>query len=413
MKRKTMTVLILATMGVLTFIGCSKEATPKGSGEVVINFHTFIGGSSSAPYFVSAWNAKNNGIRVVLNGIPNDEYDDKLKVLTASNADLDVMYIRTPAQAQQFINFNAFLDLTNLAKEAGTNLEAVRNTAMPGAMRDGKIYGLPMSSPAWILLYNKTLFDARNLPYPTSITWDQYMDLSNQLTYTENGKKYWGGLIPPWTMNLGASSGGEYLTADTLPLTRKYAEVLYRVYTQDHSHPDIGEMGTGTFDPFAAFESGNVYMMINGDWSFAYVKPEFELGVGQLPVFPEVARGSSVGNPTYYVISANSKHPKEAYQFLEWLCTSDEGTSILATYQNEVPAFFTDAAQTVYSQEIKAFGMENRFSEKVSPEQGNESYYGALNDAFIQELQLYLLKEQSLDAMFDNFFKLRKEIVAR
>jgi hypothetical protein len=57
--------------------------------------------------------------------------------------------------------------------------------------------------------------------------------------------------------------------------------------------------------------------------------------------------------------------------------------------------------------------MENRFSEKVSPEQGNESYYGALNDAFIQELQLYLLKEQSLDAMFDNFFKLRKEIVAR
>jgi ABC-type glycerol-3-phosphate transport system substrate-binding protein len=363
---------------------------------------------------VEAWNAKNNGIRVVLNGIPNDEYDDKLKVLVASNSGLDVMYIRTPAQAQQFINYNAFLDLTSLAREAGTNLEQVRDTALPGAMRNGKIYGLPMSSPAWILLYNKTLFDARKIPYPINITWDQYLDLAKQLTYTEGGKKFWGGLIPPWTMNIGASSGGEYLTADPMPLTRKYTQVLYRAYTQDHSHPDLGEMGAGTFDPFAVFEAGNVYMTINGDWSFAYVNPkDWELAVAPLPVFPEVAKGSSIGNPTYYAISAQSKYPKEAYKLLEWMCTTDEGTAILATYQKEFPAFQTKGGQEAYQKQVKAFGMEHRFAAKVRPEQGTEPYYAALNEAFIQELQLYILKEQGLDATFTNYSKLRNEISNR
>lgn len=403
---------VLLVIAAVFFAGCSKDS---GEGkEVVINFHTFIGGTSSAPYFVSAWNEKNNGIRVVLNGIPNDEYDDKLKVLVASNSDLDVMYIRTPAQAQQFIAYNAFLDLTNPAKEAGTNLDEVRNTSLPGAMKDGKIYGLPMSSPAWILLYNKTLFDAKQIPYPVNITWDQYLDLARELTYTEGGKKYWGGLIPPWTMNLGASAGGEYLTAGSLPLTRKYTQVLYRAYAQDHSHPDLGEMGAGTFDPFAAFEAGNIYMTINGDWSFAYVRPaDWELGVAPLPVFPEVEQGSSVGNPTYYSISARSKHPKEAYQFLEWMCTSDEGTAILATYQKEFPAFSTKGGQEAYSQQVTAYGMENRFAAKVRPEQGTEPYYQALDEAYKQELQLYLLKEQDLDTTFANYAKLKAEISSR
>jgi ABC-type glycerol-3-phosphate transport system substrate-binding protein len=348
MKRTVLRLAVFLTISMALYAGGSKDASSTG-GEVVINFHTFIGGTSSGPHFVSAWNAKNNGIKVALNGIPNDEYDAKLKVLvSAGSGDLDVMYVRTPAQAQQYITYNGFLELSTLINEAGTDIKPVRNTALLGAMRDGKIYGLPMSSPAWILLYNKTLFDAKKLPYPVNITWDEYLNLAKQLTYTEGDKKYWGGLIPPWTMNIGASSGGEYLTADPMPLTRKYAQVLYRAYTEDHSHPDLGEMGAGTFDPFAAFEAGNVYMTINGDWSFAYVHPEFELGVAPLPVFPDVEKGSSVGNPTYYSISAKSKHPKEAYQFLEWICTSNEGTTILTTYQKEFPAFFTNAAQEAY-----------------------------------------------------------------
>jgi hypothetical protein len=56
--------------------------------------------------------------------------------------------------------------------------------------------------------------------------------------------------------------------------------------------------------------------------------------------------------------------------------------------------------------------VEFRFSSKVAPEQGSEPYYGSINDAFIQELQLYLLGEQSLDDCFRKFFALRKEIIS-
>jgi ABC-type glycerol-3-phosphate transport system substrate-binding protein len=347
---------------------------------------------------------------VVHHNIAGDEYDDKLKVLVASNADLDVMYIRTPAQAQQFINYNTFLELTALAKEAGTNLEPVRDTALIGAMRDGKIYGLPSASPAWLLLYNKTLFDAKKIPYPINITWDQYLDLAKQLTYTEDGKKYWGGLIPPWTMNIGASAGGEYLTAESMPLTKKYAQFLHRAYTGDHSHPDLGEMGGGTFDVHSAFSAGNIYMMINGNWAFNYISGDFEIGVAPLPAFPEVEKGYSIGNPTYYSISARSKYPKESYKFLEWLCTSDEGSTLLIDYYTETPAFFTKAAQDAYRRKVSAYGLDNLFALKVRPEQGTEPYYQALDEAFKQELQLYILNEQDLNTTFRNYDRLRQEI---
>jgi ABC-type glycerol-3-phosphate transport system substrate-binding protein len=399
---------------VLAFAGGSKQSAASSTdGVVTINFYIASDLDLTADRHIAAFNALNNGIRVVKHVTPNDDYDDKLKVLVAGNAgEMDVIWIRTPAQTQQYIGNNALLDLSGFTAASGLDLSPIRNTSLKGAARDDKFYGLPTTDSCWMLFYNKDLFDARGLPYPIDITWDQYLDLAKSLTYTEGNRKYWGGVCPPWTMNLGASAAGEYLTAaEPMPLTRRYAEVLNRMYVTDHSHPDISEMSVGTFDINAVFSAGNVYMMIQGDWEFRLLDTPFTYAAAPLPVFPDVAKGSSVGQASYYCIPSSSSHAQEAYKFIEWCTTSAAGTTIYSEL-HDVPSYPTPEALEAYKKEVQVPGVDFRFSSRVSPEQGSEPYYAAVNDAFIQELQLYLLGEQDINKMFSNFYALRKEIAA-
>jgi ABC-type glycerol-3-phosphate transport system substrate-binding protein len=408
-------ILAVLTLGLFLAAGAfagGRRQAPAAGGKVVINFYAATDHDSFLKRMVETYNTTHPEVQVIYNNIPNDDYDDKIKVLAAGSSDMDAFWIRTPAQTQQYITNNALLDLGPFIQSSGLNLAPIRTTSLPGAMRDGKIYGLPTTGSCWMLFYNKDLFDAKGLPYPINLTWDQYLDLAKSLTYTENGKKYWGGVCPPWTMNLGASSAGEYLTApEPMPYTRRYAQVLHRMYVEDKSHPGIEEMSVGTFDINPFFEAGNVYMMIQGDWEFFLLSPSVNYAAAPMPVFDGVAPGSSVGQSSYYVVSPNSRHQKEAYQFIEWCTTSPQGTAIYAE-TGSVPSYSTPEALAAFQRSVKVPGVEYRFSAKVGGEQGTEPYYGEINDAFVQEMQLYLIGEQSLSKMFDNFFRLRREIIA-
>jgi ABC-type glycerol-3-phosphate transport system substrate-binding protein len=400
-------------IGATVVVANGRQGAGTAGGNVIINFYEHSDNEKIVDQLIAAYNAKSNGVTVVKHIIPDGDYDDKMKVLTAgSTGDLDVIWIRTPAQAQQYIKNNVLLDLSPYTKASGIDTRPIDAYLKGLAGTNGGFYGMPTVGSCWMLFYNKEIFDAKGLPYPENITWDQYLALAKQLTYTEAGKKYWGGVVPPWTLNLGASSAGEYLTAaEPMAITRRYAQVLYAMYTGDKSHPGIAEMSQGTFDINAYFEAGNIAMMINGDWEFQLLKTPFTYGVAPMPVFPEAARGASVGQSAIFAIPRTSRHAQEAYQFIEWCTTSPEGTRIYAETQN-VPAYTTAEALTAYQKIVNVPGVQYRFSAQIAPEQGSESYYGEVNEAFVQEIQLYLLGEKTLDRMFTDFFALRREVIA-
>jgi ABC-type glycerol-3-phosphate transport system substrate-binding protein len=409
MKKTIITLLVL--FGVCTFIFARGNVQEVPGGPVTINFHTSSTMQRELDPLSNAFNARNTGVQVRLNITPNNEYDDRMRVLVAASNEVDAFWIRNPAPVQQYISNNAIRDLTPYIRESGLDITPIRDTWLRGATRDGRYYGLPTTGSCWLLFYNKDLFDARGIPYPENLTWDQYLDLARQLTSTQGGTRYWGGLCPPWIFNLGAVAGAEYLTApEPMPLTRQYAQVLHRMYVGDRSHPDIGEMSVGTFNVFSFFAAGNIFMMINGDWSFSLLDTPFNYGVATLPRFPNLPQGSSAGSVGFFSISSRSSNPREAYQFIEWALTSAEGTGILAQ-QRAIPAYPTREAQDIYTRLVPIHGIQNRFSSIINQEQTTEPYYAALADAFRQEMELYLLNEQSLDRTFTNFYALRREII--
>lgn len=385
-----------------------------GSGDdVIINLYAHSDNQSAAEAQAAAYNAKDNGVTIVTHIIANDDYDDKLKVLAAgSSGELDVFWVRSPSQVKTFMNNGVLADLSAYADETGLDLAPIEGPLTNVTDDSGAFYGMPWTSSCWMLFYNKELFDAKGLDYPVNLTWEEYCDLAKELTYEEDGTKYWGGIVPNWTLNLGATSAGEYLTADEpMERSKEYSSYLHRMYVEDKSNPGIAEMSAGTFDINSYFGKGNVYMMVNGDWEFNLLETDFEYGAAPMPVLSGVEEGSTVGQASYFCVSKDSKHPKEAYEFIEFMTATPEGTTIIVEETKNVPCYTTDEAMAVFEELVQVEGVEYRFSAKINDEQGTEPYYESLNEVYRQEIELYLLEEQTLDEAFENFYSLREETI--
>src|SRR5262245_53030282 len=80
----------------------------------------------------------------------------------------------------------------------------------------GKIYGVYSGADTHLLYYNKTLFDAAGLDYPTAEwTWDTFLENAKKLTVVEGDRTtQWGTalsiLVASWGMsNLVWEEGGD------------------------------------------------------------------------------------------------------------------------------------------------------------------------------------------------------------
>ncbi len=415
MKKKFVSVILAASM-VLGMSACGTsgggdkegaDASGTSDGNVVnIYFASDIEEMLSGT--IEAYKEENPDAEIVVHSIPNDDYDDKIKILLSGGAeDVDVFYSRSPAFVNQYRSVGAIEDISPYAEKSGVDLSPVKEPV--DAVSDGdQFYGLPIYSGCWMLFYNKELFKEAGVECPTEqLTWEEYCELAESLTKKEGDTQYWGGMCPIWTMNLGAIAAGEYLTDDApLEKTREYLEITKRMY--DKSHMPVEEMNSGSWDINASFAAGNIYMMINGDWEYSLLECDFEYGSAPLPILDGVDEKTSMGNSAYICMAKTAKNKQAAYDFMEFFTTSDAGTSAIAKTGN-VPSYATDAAMAVYQESVQVEGVDTRFEMSILPEQANDMNYSAVNDAFSQEAQLYLLGEESLDECMDKFYELREE----
>ncbi|MEK3888339.1 ABC transporter substrate-binding protein [Bacillus sp. FSL K6-3431] len=67
-------------------------------------------------------------------------------------------------------------------------IESLKNASL-----EGELNALPVFRPGYIMAYNKDIFDAFGVPYPTdNMTWDEVIELGRQLSGERDGQKYHG-----------------------------------------------------------------------------------------------------------------------------------------------------------------------------------------------------------------------------
>lgn len=372
---------------------------------VVIQFYEHSDSEKIATMQVEQFNAANPDVKVELHLIANDDYDDKIKVMMAGNADIDVLWLRSPGQGRNMYAQGALMGLNDLMAQHGLEKYSV-DFADAYTADDGQQFGIATTKSCWLLWYNKTLFEANGKELPgEDLTWEQYADLCASLTEGD----YMGAVFPTWVMGLGASAAGNWLDAEDLSVTKEYMKILHRIYCEDHSNYDLEDM-TGSFDVNGVFAEGNTYMMINGDWTFNLLEADFEWGALPLPHMSSIPAGSSVGSAAMFGINSQCKNPDAAFRFIQFCNATDEGAVIYAENAN-VACYNSEAALAVYKEKITTPGTEYVFSSSVKPEDSFINGYEEIKDAFVSEMQEYLLDQKDLDAAFDAFLAKREAIL--
>jgi len=325
----------LAMVAVLLLSACGGSAGPK-------KISMMMWGD---PAELDVWNkivadfqAANPGTTVSVEVSDWDSYWTKLKTLLAANTPPDVFAIDAPYYLD-YQSKGTLLSLQKYIDADPTVLDGIYPQTLTAYQTPSGYYGIPRDFQTIVLFYNKDMFDAAGVPYPTdAMTWEDLRATAKTLTRDLNRDgitEQYGYTFDMWDMEPGWSEalwsyGGDIINADhteTLigsPQARTAWQLLYDMTFVDKSVPDANTSGQYGGDLFLA---GMAAMMPMGHWAVpSYAEAGFKWDVAPMPSGP-AGRVTSV-NSAGFVIASGSKHPDQSWQFLKYVLSSPAQTRL-------------------------------------------------------------------------------------
>jgi ABC-type glycerol-3-phosphate transport system substrate-binding protein len=220
----------------------------------------------------------------------------------------------------------------------------------------GKHYGIQWRDGASVMFISGSLLKAAGLEVPQQWDWDTLLQYAQAMT-DEAAGVYGFGLIGSatdpgtewnyWPFLL--QNGGQIIDPETNRAafnSPEGVEALQFVVDLIHKYKVAppGTESNGVNEVIDLFVSGKIAMWANGPWYIGIMKttyPDVEVTVAPMP--KEVTQGSIAGG-TAFCISSQTKHPDEAWRFVEYM-TSDENLTRWAVQYQHVPpnvAAFSD-----------------------------------------------------------------------
>lgn len=305
------------------------------------------------------------GAEVDLQVQPWGQYWDLLKT-NAASGDMPDVFNMSQTNVFFYLDNEALLDLQPYWDEFGIDT-TVWGSGMVDPYRWGEagdLYAAPVNWDTIAVFYNKDMFDAAGLDYPTADwTWDDFAALSATLTNAD--EDVYGSAVyaefqagyPNW---IAATGETPIIDAGRTTCMLKEAgnlealNYLKGLYDEGYM-PSVSTMGGASADDaFNFWASGKVAMVTGGSWKLTQALEEvtFNWDVVQLPKYPATGRSSSILHAVGYVASARSENADLAANLILFLA-SDEGQTFFAEGGNVAPANPSPAVQQLW---IDSFG---------------------------------------------------------
>jgi multiple sugar transport system substrate-binding protein len=292
-----------------------------------------------------------------------ESYWDKLRTLYAGGTPPDVFAMDAPLYPD-WQSRDVLLNLQPYLDQDPTFLEGFYPVTLEAYKRDDGYYGLPRDFQTVTLFYNKDMFDAAGVDYPTDEwTMDDLRSAAQSLTKDNDGDgvtDQWGFGTDLWDMELFWSEaiwsyGGEVINPDytqTLLGEGKAVDAwnfIAEMVLTDKSVPDPDQSAQFGGDPFAA---GVAAMTTIGHWVVPqYALLDFQWDVAPMPAGPE-GRVTSV-NSAGFVIAKDSKNPDAAWEFVKF-ATSQAGQTRLTELGFALPVLQSVAESPAYLEQKSA-----------------------------------------------------------
>jgi multiple sugar transport system substrate-binding protein len=354
-------------MGVFTLAALS---TPAWADQVTINLWTIDRPGEYHYKMAEEFSAKNPDIKVNVRSVQFPDMVNELAKAMATGEAPDVTYIDNPDVAL-FASRKLLLDMKPLIDQSSViKLDQIYPGPLASVSYKGGVYGIPRGANTIALYYNADLFKAAGLdPAKPPKTWDELYAAAKKLNQPDKGVY---GLafsaaaseegtfqFLPWLQ----MAGGDYDKVNVPGGVKALA--LWKKFI-DEGLASKDTLIRGQWDSTGTFNAGNAAMDISGPWELPRMSKEakFEYRVALLPVPEEGAPRASALGEGDNVIVANTKHPKEAFKFVEYMYEQ------MPRVWNEfgyMPAYPVKVDKPNYPQAYDVFNESMKFARNRGP----------------------------------------------
>ena len=181
---------------------------------------------------IEAFEAAHPGVTVEMVDLGSSDYQTVLATeLTGSGSDFDVVCIKDVPGYATLVNKGVLEPLNDRIKADGIDLSMYGGITDQVTV-DGNLYELPFRSDFWVLFYNKDVFDAAGVEYPSNdMTFEQYDELARKLTVTDPGQEVYGAHYHTWRSAIqlfGILDGKNSIVGGTYDFTKPYYEMILK-----------------------------------------------------------------------------------------------------------------------------------------------------------------------------------------
>ena len=289
---------------------------------------------------IAAFEKQNPDITVDIQLTPYADYFTKLQTAASGGSAPDVFWMNGP-------NFQLYAANGQLESLSGAS---VKTSDYPSSLvslytYDNTLYGVPKDFDTVGLWYNKALFKAAGVAYPTTDwTWADFQAASAKLTDKAKGVYAVGATLEGQEDYYDTifQAGGQVISSDGKSSGYGSAAAIsgLQFWTDliaKGESPSLSQMNdTATIN---MFESGKLAMYWGGSWDAnAFAQNANTKDNADVTVLPEGVKRATVIHGLANVVYAKTAHPEQAEKFAAFL-GSQQAADIEAGTGTVIPAF--------------------------------------------------------------------------
>jgi multiple sugar transport system substrate-binding protein len=341
--KKSIAIFGLLFLAVLTLAGCSSRPQKK---ELVVMWWGDAYNAAFAQKLIDAYNAGKPEVPAKLVAVPHQSYNSKMLSQAASKTLPDVILLY-PWDAQIIGSKNVLLPLNKYTDRP--DYAQTKKDMWPGLLSavtvDGNVYAVPIWTWTPGIYYNKDMFDAAGVAYPSkNWTWDEFLDKAKKLTKKKDGRTVQYALdsmdtaVGSFMLSYLVGNGGTFLSPDgskcllSEPRNIAIMEKYFDMKLKDGIAPKSSARGNMTQDVFTAGAAAMRYGGRDGIDVMTKRGMKFRWGAAPMPRGVKFAPFQTAMN---LAVAASTRYPESAWEFVKF-ASSEPGQKIITQDRSDI-----------------------------------------------------------------------------
>ena len=411
--------LILATIGLMVWM-------QQANGPALQTVHTIrvaLWDYDAVDYdrkVIEQFETEHPDIQVEIISSPPAYYNDSLEAMLDSGERVDVIFVNQLSQLPALIADDIALPLDEWITRDKVALDEYPDISVLKDPDTGEVLALPYRKDKFVLYYNKDLFDAAGMAYPThQMTWEAFRQTAAELTtrLKKLDQNNWGAYFLKKEMHLFyfLQSQPFQWDSDDFSLIRPGLSLLLAMQ-EDGSIPAFTRAAMAQ-DSQRLFEQGNYAMFVHGSWYMNFLAMDeekgivnFDWGVAERPVWSAGEPNQNDAWVTPVIIHRDTPEAEAAWAFVKYIC-GEKGAKILAG-ELILPALQSQQTDDILRTRLEERGILQEiftnFSDPVAPPPYEKQ---ALIDAVYNQYSRALLSLDTVDQSIHAMEEARQRIL--